>query len=451
MIRILTRGLIGISLVVATGLCQYVEDSIDCGGAGVGSLCYNQRAGVIYGASEYGPFFAISADSNRTVSSTLFDYPVWVVYDSIDNKAYCIVTTEAYDTIMVMDGWTHQRIGAIPLEWGTRAVWNPDNDRLYVSMDEENRVAVIDCHTNAVLCEIPVGESPVGLVLNRPHQKLYVQNTNSDNVSIIDLNTNQVIRTIAVGNSPEAACYSNVADKYYCGRYQSIIVVDGGSDSVLSQVPVADAPAAMVECPAHGLVMVAVGDSVLAVSTSADSVVSRLQVGQHPWAVVWSASTDQVYTVNYSNDVAVLAGDGSRVRCVVPVGLHPFALALAPGYGRLYVGHVGSRFVYVIRDTASGIQEEGSFGPPAALLRARPNPFTRSVAIVWNSTARGGDVARVYARDGRSVREARIPAGETRWVWDGRDGSGADVPAGVYTVIRAVGGRTLTATLVKAR
>ena len=35
---------------------------------------------------------------------------------------------------------------------------------------------------------------------------------------------------------------------------------------------------------------------------------------------------------------------------------------------------------------------------------------------------------------GRSLRlrQARIPAGEFRWVWDGRDDSGAAVPPGVY-------------------
>jgi hypothetical protein len=40
----------------------------------------------------------------------------------------------------------------------------------------------------------------------------------------------------------------------------------------------------------------------------------------------------------------------------------------------------------------------------------------------------------VYAQDGRLVREARVPVGKARWVWDGRDGCGAVTPAGVYFV-----------------
>jgi flagellar hook assembly protein FlgD len=40
----------------------------------------------------------------------------------------------------------------------------------------------------------------------------------------------------------------------------------------------------------------------------------------------------------------------------------------------------------------------------------------------------------VYAQDGRLVRQARIPAGEARCVWDGRDDSGALLPPGVYVL-----------------
>jgi hypothetical protein len=67
-------------------------------------------------------------------------------------------------------------------------------------------------------------------------------------------------------------------------------------------------------------------------------------------------------------------------------------------------------------------------------ISVTPNPFSRSAAVVWNSPARGGDAVRVYAQDARLVRQAQIPAGEARWVWDGRDDSGAPLPPGVYVL-----------------
>ncbi|MCX6844692.1 MAG: metallophosphoesterase [candidate division WOR-3 bacterium] len=70
-----------------------------------------------------------------------------------------------------------------------------------------------------------------------------------------------------------------------------------------------------------------------------------------------------------------------------------------------------------------------------------PNPFSRSVAVVWNSPARSGDAARVYAQDGGLVRQAQIPAGEARWVWDGKDSRGGLVPPGVYVLVAPGGVR----------
>jgi len=45
----------------------------------------------------------------------------------------------------------------------------------------------------------------------------------------------------------------------------------------------------------------------------------------------------------------------------------------------------------------------------------------------------------VYAPDGSLIREAEIPIGACRWVWDGRDNRGRAVPPGVY-VVTAPGG-----------
>jgi hypothetical protein len=67
-------------------------------------------------------------------------------------------------------------------------------------------------------------------------------------------------------------------------------------------------------------------------------------------------------------------------------------------------------------------------------FRAEPNPFMKNVTFILSVSAKRGTVARVYAQDGRLVRQTRIPAGEARWVWDGRDDSGTPLPPGVYVL-----------------
>jgi hypothetical protein len=137
--------------------------------------------------------------------------------------------------------------------------------------------------------------------------------------------------------------------------------------------------------------------------------------------------------------VAVISNDGSRVLAVLQVGDDPFVFSLVPRHDRLYLGHLNSRYVYVLRDTSAAIAESQMPRPGLQCVSVTPNPFKRNVTIVWPSSVGAGGAARVYAQDGRLVRQTQIPAGETRWGWDGRDEQGRLVPPGVY-VLAAPGG-----------
>jgi hypothetical protein len=80
----------------------------------------------------------------------------------------------------------------------------------------------------------------------------------------------------------------------------------------------------------------------------------------------------------------------------------------------------------------------------AARLVASPSPFRTATRLrVSEEQAGGGDTVHgalsidVYAIDGRLVRRLRLGAGNSV-LWDGRDGTGAPAPAGVY-LARLVG------------
>jgi hypothetical protein len=52
----------GLCLAAGTGRAQYVEDSIDVGGAWVGSLVYNSREDAVLGASAQGSPWSLTSD-----------------------------------------------------------------------------------------------------------------------------------------------------------------------------------------------------------------------------------------------------------------------------------------------------------------------------------------------------------------------------------------------------
>ncbi len=435
-------------LLVAAGHTQWIEDSINCGGPWVGSMVYNSRADVVYGASEQpGIIFTISCDSNKVISSIYLHWPHCVTYASSVNKAYCTVyNNHESDSVLVIDGFTHERIKAIPLDWARVPIWDSVSDQVFVSCGEENKVAVIDCATDSVIDRIRVGQYPIGLDINDRHRKLYVRNDDSETVSIVDLETNEVIETIRLSGAPEAGCYCAAVDKYYCSAGIAVAVIDGAGDSLIKEIPLpyGNRAKSLIAVEAHELVMVGGStggwDSVFVLDAEGDSVVAMHPVGRGPRGLVWSPATDLVYVANgYSDDISVIAGNGSAVLCSLPVAHGPFVFVSAPRHERLYLGHLGSRMVYVIKDRAGGVHDGSDVTvEPLCLLRARPSHFVGRAVIEYCGAADVPVKLVVYAQDGRLVR--RLSAGAARgerqrYVWDGRDEKGNRVPRGVYTVM----------------
>jgi len=422
---------------------QYVEDSVDVGGAWVGSLAYNSREDVLYGASEEGVFFAISCDSNKLVESFPLQRAFKVDYDSTNNKAYCtFYNTQTDDSLLVVDGSTHTRIKSIPLEGATTPVWDPVSDRLYVSCQSTNSVAVVDCATDSLLMYIPVGACPLKMYINTLRRKLYVLNYDDGTVSIVNMATNQVIKTVDVGGTPNAGYYCRRVDKFYSGgEYRNCIVIGGQSDTVVSRIALPGNVDVMSATGNEDGGLVYLGtfagsdDYVATVSTQRDSVLVTTVIGAEPWGLAYYASSGLLYCASSITDqVRVLSGDGRQILTTLQVGDDPFVLAQVPRHNRLYLGHLGGTHVYVLRDTSAGIAEPQSPGSVCQGASVTPNPFSQRVAVVWNVPARGNDVACVYAPDGSLITEAEVPVGASRWVWDGRDSRGRSVPPGVYVV-----------------
>jgi len=449
------RALLLCCLLVAAGRAQYVEDSIEVPGAWVGSLAYNSQADVVYGTSEQANgVFAIHCPTNIMFRNLPANYAQCVVYDSIDNKVYASFGWYGAESLRVIDGQNHIIIGSLSVPGANVLAWEPTRDRLYVTCTNQSCVAVVDCVTDSVIAQIAVGTAPIKLHLNARHGKLYVQNYDVGSVSVINLATNQVIKTIQVGGYPNAGYYASHVDKYYCAGDSAIVVIDGMSDSMVARVPI-------MPGSVHAIGGNDATDLVLAedyngptvrysIDARTDTLMSALNVAGVIYSIVCGPSTGLLYCASRESDsVLVLDPVSALVVNTLSVGDAPFVSLPVRAHGRMYLGHLNSDKVYVIKDSSTGLTEGGeAVRLGRAVLTASPNPFTQSVVAVWRSPTKGGDIVRVYAQDGRLVRQARIPAGQNRWVWDGRDDSGAALPPGVY-VLEA--GSGLRAKVVKLR
>jgi len=428
-------------IAAGAGRAQYVEDSIEVPGAWVGSMTYNSRADVVYGASEAANgVFAIYCPNNIMFRNLAANDARCVVYDSIDNKAYASFGWYGDESLRVIDGQNHIITGSLSVPGANVLVWEPTRDRLYVTCTNQNRVAVVDCASDSVIAQIAVGAAPIKLHLNPLRGKLYVQNYDNGSVSVIDLATNQVIKAIQVSGSPNAGYYASHVDRYYCAGDHAIKVIDGLTDSVVAQVSIMPGTVDAIGGSDETDLVLAEdynGPTVLyAIDAMADTLISSQNVSSEIYSIVCGPSTGLLYCVNTDlASVSVVDPVSALVVDTLQVGDAPFVLLPVPVHGRIYLGHLNVDKVYVIIDSSTGVAENGD-GARLRLpgLAASPNPFSQSVAVIWNSPMKRDRVARVYAQDGRLVRQARIPVGEARWVWDGRDDSGAPLPPGVYVL-----------------
>jgi len=434
------------STLVATGRGQYVEDSIDVGGAWVGSLAYNSREDVLYGrCQQAGIFFAISCDSNKVISSFPLSRPRQMTYDSVDNKAYCPYEGAGEESLAVINGATHELALTLRMPGATTAVWDPVSNRIYVSCQSTSSVAVLDCAGDSILTYIPVGACPIKMYINTRRHKLYVLNSDAGTVSVVNMRTNQVLKTVAVGGFPNAGYYCRSADKFYsAGPHNQCVVIGGLSDTVVARISLPGIEDVLGAAGNEDAGLVYLGtftghdDYVATVLAEKDSVTATAWTGREPWGLAYSSQSGFVYCASsWSNEVYVLSGDGARVLGRLQVGEYPFVFSTVPRHTRLYVGNLGSRYVYVLGDNEA---VQAAPEPESCdVVRVAPNPFARSVAVAWNAPLKYGNLARVYGQDGRLVKEAQVPAGQVRWVWDGRDSRGRAVPPGVY-IVTALGG-----------
>jgi YVTN family beta-propeller protein len=205
------------------------------------------------------------------------------------------------------------------------------------------------------------------MFLNGRHRKLYVLNDDESTVSVIDLWTNRVVRTISLQSAhpPASACYVPGVDKFYCDSHEDVTVIDGVTDAVIRKIPLHEfaQASAMADVAGHGAVAVGVSDggsysAVLLIDAGADTVVAEARVVRRPDRLWWSAASDRIYCASGVNRVTVLSGGSAAVLDTLRVQWRPFGFAYSPRSRRLYVSHLGSNYVSVIRDEAAGIAEE---------------------------------------------------------------------------------------------
>lgn len=107
-------------------------------------------------------------------------------------------------------------------------------DKVYAADCVGNQVIVISCATNQAVAAVPVGTKPVALCYNSNDDKVYCANYGSDDLSVIDCSSDSVIKTIHTASEPYTLCYNPAGNRVFCKASDTLVVLDGASDSVVA-------------------------------------------------------------------------------------------------------------------------------------------------------------------------------------------------------------------------
>jgi YVTN family beta-propeller protein len=136
--------------------------------------------------------------------------------------------------VYVVDAEARTRVAKVPSGFVYSICTNTRRNKVYAADCVGNRVLAISCATNQVVAAIPTGANPSALCYNSTDDKVYVANYDGGDVTVIDCSSDSVTKTIDLGRNPASLSYNPASNKVFCAGHDTLMVIDGATDSVVA-------------------------------------------------------------------------------------------------------------------------------------------------------------------------------------------------------------------------
>lgn len=241
----------------------------------------------------------------------------------VDEKRHRLLAAHENDgTADYFDLATNKLITRIKLGGAVDHAVDADSRFYYVSVQEDQRVAVVDAATLKEVKSIKV-DGPTDAILFEPKNHLiYVTHDDGDNVWVIDPASAKVVASIKVPGVPEFMVYDGATDRIYLNikSADQVAVIDPNNYKTVASWTTAPAtqPHGMALDSAHHRIFTSGANGKLAViDTATGKVVTSVnitekvdQIAFDPRSqLVYCAGPDKMSMVRVSGDSIAAAGD----------------------------------------------------------------------------------------------------------------------------------------------
>jgi YVTN family beta-propeller protein len=268
-----------------------------------------------------------------------------------------------------------------------------DGKHAYVASYADNALRVIDTRTQQVVGSIHVGANPVGVAVDPDSRHAFVTNFSEDSVSVIDTASGRLIKNVPVGDNPASVAvfprdHYALVTNFYGG---TVSVINSVTLKVVGAVPVGVHPDGVAIDPRGEFAYVANSGSntVSVIDLKTQKLVRTIVVGRAPQKVAIDPDGKHIYVTNFGdNTLSVIEAPRQldlnyvqsllklKVTNVIPVGINPRGLAVAPDSHHAFVVNVGE-------DTMTVIDTEKSMIISTSYVGFTPD----QVAVARDSTA----------------------------------------------------------------
>lgn len=176
--------------------------------------------------------------------------------------------------------------------------------KAYVTLVNDDAVAVINTSTNEVDQTIPVGERPRGIAISPDGNEAYVVNAGDDNVSVINTASKKVVATIPVGREPQGVAFAPDGATAYVTNIKdnTVSVIDTATRTQTTTIAVGRSPQSLAVTPdgQRAYVPNFDDDTVTVIDlTTHTPLPDPIVVGEGPLGVAVTADGTRVYVTNF--------------------------------------------------------------------------------------------------------------------------------------------------------
>jgi YVTN family beta-propeller protein len=225
---------------------------------------------------------------------------------------------------------------------------------VYVTNPDEGAIAIIDASSKQVVDTIPTPKGILFLQIVEDKNKIYATVEGQNKVFVYDLETHEQLNEIDIGEE-ELVLFSK-ADKPYGQREYTYFATSGvglaynHNNEMLYVV--------------HSEV-----NHINIIDTNSDETVGSINVGLTPVEIAIDEVTNTAYVTNWeSNDVSIIDLNTSEVTGRIQTGFVPTQMIIDSDEHKLYVSHHASPHVSVVNLVSNAIEKQIQLqGPTSAL------------------------------------------------------------------------------------